>query len=59
MVANYRPPSSSELQYFNSLGNALDFYSKSYENIVLLGDFNITVKEEEISDFLVIMSKQI
>ena len=51
MVANYRSPSSSELQYFNSLGNALDFYSKSYENIVLLGDFNITVEEKRLAIF--------
>ena len=31
-VPNYRPATSSKLQYFNSLGITLDFYSKSYDN---------------------------
>ena len=52
MLATYRPPSSSKSQYLNSIGNAVDFYSKTYKNVVLLGDFNITESEEEMHDFL-------
>ena len=37
--------------YLNSIGNAVDFY-KTYQNIILLGDFNITESEEEMHDFL-------
>ena len=34
MLAIYRPPSSSKSQYLNSVGNAVDFYSKTYQNVV-------------------------
>ena len=50
MLATYRPSSSSKSQYFNSIGNAVDFYRKTYQNVVLLGDFNITDSEEEMHD---------
>ena len=52
VLATYRPPSSSIPQYLNSIGNAIDFYSKCYQNIVLLGDFNITETEVEMNTFL-------
>ena len=52
MFAAYKPPSCSKSKYLDIIGNALDFYSKNYENILLLGDFNITAKEDVLIDFL-------
>ena len=52
MLATYRPPFSSKSQYLDSIGNSIDFYSKTYQNVVLLGDFNITESEKEMYDFL-------
>ena len=42
----------SEKKNLNSIGNAVDFYSKTYQNVLLLGDFNITESREEMHAFL-------
>ena len=38
----YRPGKQNINYFLNSLSEGLDFYSKYYENICILGDFNAT-----------------
>ena len=38
----YRPPKQNINYFLNSLSEGLDFYSKYYENICILGHFNAT-----------------
>ena len=53
LLANvYRPPSQNGRYFFEELGKSLDAYSTGYENLILLGDFNMEEKEANISNFL-------
>ena len=52
LFGTYHPPNQQDYYYFYNLGKALDFYSKSYEKFVLLGDFNSDESELHISTFL-------
>ena len=43
----YRPPVSSNLDhFFDNLISSLNKASKTYENFLLMGDFNIDVKKK-------------
>ena len=48
----YRPPSQSELYFFDEVGKGLDFYSSECESICLMGDFNCEPGENIINDFM-------
>ena len=53
LLANvYRPPSQNGRYFFEELGKSLDAYSTGYENLILLGDFNLEEKGADISNFL-------
>ena len=45
------PPSQSDQYFFDRLDNALDVYS-NYENILLVGDFNVLIGETCLDTFL-------
>ena len=47
----YHPPSKSDQYFFDKLDNALDVYS-NYENILLVGDFNVQIGETCLDTFL-------
>ena len=44
LLGNYRPPSQNYLSFINKLNLALNVFSPSYENFVLLGDLNCPQK---------------
>ena len=48
----YWLPSQNGRYFFEELGKSLDAYSTGYENLILLGDFNMEEKEADISNFL-------
>ena len=48
----YRPPKQNINYFLNSLSEGLDFYSKHYENICILGDFNATPQNPYLTLFL-------
>ena len=47
----YHPPSQNDKDFINFLTRSLDFY-QSYENFLLVGDFNIQEEETILKDFL-------
>ena len=47
----YRPPKQNINYFLNSLSEALDFYSKHYENIYILGGFNATPSNQHLTLF--------
>ena len=51
LLGLYHPPSQSDQYYFNSLDKSLDTYS-NYENILLVGDFNVQTTDQYLSLFL-------
>ena len=48
----YHPPNQPDDYFFKVVGNALDQYLKTYEKLLLLGDFNAEDTEPILSEFL-------
>jgi endonuclease/exonuclease/phosphatase (EEP) superfamily protein YafD len=40
LMGTYHPPSQSTEYYYNEVGKVLDELNNTYENILLIGDFN-------------------
>ena len=48
----YRPPSQCQQLFFSEIEKGLDFFSSKYDNIILMGDFNCEMNENNvIKDF--------
>ena len=55
----YRPPKQNINYFLNSLSEGLHFYSKHYENICILGDFNGIPSNPRLTLFLEIQNLKI
>ena len=51
-VSIYKPPSQSNQCFLDILGDQVDFYSQDYDNIVILGDFNLEPSNPSIVSFM-------
>ena len=47
----YHIPSQSDQYFFENIGKALDKYSKHYDKVMLVGDFNAEESEPCLSQF--------
>ena len=47
----YRPPNMSETYFLNHLCMVTDFYSRYYDRIIIMGDFNLEPTDEPIDTF--------
>ena len=52
LLAAYKPPDVSKVNCFDNITKALDFYSNTYENVIVMGDLNTLNSEDVLSDFL-------
>ena len=52
LFGTYHPPSQPDSYYFENVSAALDIYTKFYNKILLVGDFNAEDSEPCLSDFL-------
>ena len=52
LLGNYRPPSQNDLSFINELNLALNFFSPSYKNFALLGDFNLSTENANLKNFM-------
>ena len=52
MLSIYRPPSQDEKRFYEELGKAMDHLSDTYENFIILGDFNNEENDHEFRNFL-------
>ena len=50
--ATYKPPSLSKEKFFGITCNDLDAYGKTYDNVILTGDFSYTEQDEDLIEFL-------
>ena len=48
----YKPPSFSETDFIKTLNHSLNFYCQQYEKIVILGDFNMTIENENLDSLI-------
>ena len=51
-VGGYRPTSQSQNYFFDTISNALDVYTGTYNKLLLAGDFNVTETDVVLNEFL-------
>ena len=44
MIGIYKPPCQNDIEFLNRINSILDHYLTTYENIILIGDFNLCVE---------------
>ena len=52
LLSIYRPPNQNINFFLDKLSEALDIYSKHYENICIFGDFNATPENNDMINFM-------
>ena len=52
LLGSYKPPSQNELSFINEIKLPLNFSSSSYENFLLLGDFNLSTENPNFKNLL-------
>ena len=48
----YRPPRTNKSYFLDELGKVIDNYSKNLHNIIAIGDFNLTVDDPKMREFM-------
>ena len=51
-VCIYRPPKQSSQYFLDNLSLIIDHYSGTYDNYIVLGDFNIDPKNSKLTSFM-------
>ena len=52
IIGLYKPPSLNEKYFLENLSNLLNRLACHYENIILIGDFNLTVENKTLETFM-------
>ena len=52
LLSIYRPPNQNINFFLDKLSEALDIYSKHYENVCIFGDFNATPENNDMINFM-------
>ena len=47
-IGIYKPPSQSDNEFTNRLSLIIDYYLPKYENLILIGDFNLSTENQHI-----------
>ena len=62
LIGLYKPPSQNDKEFLDNLIKNLEFYESKYDNFILFGDFNMTIKNQnlqtliELYDFLILIN---
>ena len=56
IIGLYKPPSQKEEYFFKDVGVVLNNYLSKYEHIILLGDFNLTISNKYLADFMTLFN---
>ena len=51
IIGIYRPPKMNEKYFYDQLSRVVDLYSKTYDRVVIMGDFNSEPNEDYIDTF--------
>ena len=51
-VGCYKPPSQNEEFFISNLSKTINAFSTKYDNILLMGDFNLTIENEHLKELL-------
>ena len=48
----YKPPSQNEEFFISNLSKTINAFSTKYDNILLMGDFNLTIENKHLEELL-------
>ena len=51
-VVCYKPPSQNEKLFISNLSKTINTFSTKYDNILLMGDFNLTIENKHLQELL-------
>ena len=52
VIGTYKPPSLSDIAFTSEVSNILTFYRSTHDNILLMGDFNMTRNNPKLSELI-------
>ena len=52
VIGSYKPPSLSDIAFKSEINNILTFYRSIHDNILLMGDFNMTPNNPKLSELI-------
>ena len=52
VIGTYKPPSLSDIAFTSEISNILTFCRSTHDNILLMGDFNMTPNNPKLSEFI-------
>ena len=52
VIGTYKPPSLSDIAFTSEISNILTFYRSTHDNILLMGDFNMTPNNPKLSELI-------
>ena len=52
MLGIYKALNQKEAEFLQHLSWLLDFYNTTYENIIIIEDFNMTIENHYFNDFM-------
>ena len=52
VLGTYKPPSLSDIAFTFEISNILTFYRSTHDNILLMGDFNMTTNNPKLSELI-------
>ena len=57
-VSSYKPPSEGEEFFISNLDKTINAFSTKYANILLMGDFNLTIENKHLEELLSLFNVQ-
>ena len=48
----YKPPSQNDIEFLNRISLIIDYYLRTYENILAAGDFNLSIDNTHVEAFM-------
>ena len=52
LIGIYKPPSQNVIEFLNRMSLVIDHYLQTYENILAIGDFNLSVDNSHLEAFI-------
>ena len=52
VISIYRPPSQNSEYFLNSLTKIIDYFANTYDNYLIMGDFNLEPSDSALMGFL-------
>ena len=48
----YKTPFQNDIEFLNRISSVIDYYLQTYENILAIGDFNLSVDSSHLESFM-------